>query len=76
MEHLKTTNKQRIYGRGELAKCYNPDLSDSAARKRLAQWIAFHPTLSADLAKAGFKPSQRIFTPRQVELIFEALGEP
>ena len=76
MEHSKSTNKKRIYSRGELAMCYNPNLSDSAARKRLAKWIAFHPTLSEDLKKAGFKPSQRIFTPLQVELIFEALGEP
>lgn len=66
----------KTIGKGRLAEQYNPYLSPSAARKQLAAWMARHPTLLADLTKTGYTEKQRTFTPRQVELIFEALGEP
>ena len=69
-------NTCKTIGRGQLAELYNPHLSPSAARKKLAMWIAYHPTLSKELEKAGLQPNQRTFTPRQVEIIFDALGEP
>ena len=69
-------NTCKTIGRGQLAELYNPHLSPSAARKQLAAWMARHPTLLADLAKTGYDSKQRSFTPKQVELIFEALGEP
>ena len=73
---MPTTITNRTFGRGELAQLYNPHLSPSAARKKLAMWIAYHPTLSKELEKAGLQPNQRTFTPKQVGIIFEALGEP
>ncbi len=69
-------NTCKTIGRGQLAELYNPHLSPSAARKQLAAWMARHPTLLADLTKTGYDSKQRSFTPRQVEIIFEALGEP
>ncbi len=69
-------NKTKSFGRGELALRYNPHLTPSAARKKLNQWIAHHPTLAADLAQTGFTEKMRSYTPKQVSLIFEALGEP
>lgn len=66
----------RSYGKGELALLYNPHLTASAARKKLSAWMAFHPTLMDSLLRTGYDPSRRCFTPRQVELIVEALGEP
>ena len=69
-------NTCKTIGRGQLAELYNPHLSPSAARKQLAAWMARHPTLLADLTKTGYDSKQRTFTPRQVEISFEALGEP
>ncbi len=66
----------KTYGLGELAQKYNPQLTNSAARKKLYVWINRHPTLMSDLRKTGYTDKQRTFTPKQVELIFEALGEP
>lgn len=66
----------RSYSKGELAYMYNPDISDSAARRRFSQWMHHAPTLMQNLFDTGYTESQRTFTPRQVALIFEALGEP
>lgn len=66
----------RTYSKGELAVLYAPDIAPTSACKRLTQWFLHHPTLMSDLRKTGYTDRQRTFTPRQVELIFEALGEP
>lgn len=70
------TTRQKTLGRSELALLYNPHLTSSAARKKLTLWMRVHPTLLTDLSRTGYTDKQRTFTPRQVELIFEALGEP
>lgn len=71
-----TKREPRTCNRTELALRYNPNLTASAARKRLAAWIARHPTLVSELRMAGFDERQRTYTPRQVAIIMEALGEP
>lgn len=71
-----TKHVPRTCTRKELALRYNPNLTASAARKRLAAWIARHPTLLRELRMAGFDERQRTYTPRQVDIIMEALGEP
>ena len=43
---------------------------------RLALWIDLNAPLSKALAQTGYRRTQRIFTSRQVALIFEHLGEP
>ena len=48
----------------------------AAARKKLMQWINLYPNLMDDLHRAGFSESSRSFTPAQVKLIVDALGEP
>ena len=55
---------------------YSPEISPSAALKRLQRWIAFNKDLTAALARTGYVPSQRVFTAAQVELIYYYLGEP
>lgn len=69
-------NKNKSYGKGELATLYAPNITPAAACKRLAAWILHHPTLMSDLRQTGYEDKQRTFTPRQVRLIFDALGEP
>lgn len=66
----------RAYGRTELAQLYNPHLSPGAAWQKLRAWITRYPSLWQQLFAAGYSPHQRVFTPRQVALIVEALGEP
>lgn len=66
----------RCYGKGELSCMYNPDISASAARKRFSHWMHHHPTLMQNLFDTGYDEKQRTFTPKQVRLIFDALGEP
>lgn len=79
MEKEKATKKSenyKSYGKGELASLYAPNINPASACKRLAAWIAHHPTLLSDLRKTGYCEKLRTFTPLQVRLIFEALGEP
>ena len=66
----------RMYGKSELAQLYCPHISPSAARRKLMQWIALQPHLSASLQQIGLTESSRCFTPAQVKLIVDAIGEP
>lgn len=71
----RTTFEIRFYGRTELAQLYSPNVTLATAWRRLKECIVNHPTLLADLRTTGYH-SQRIFTPAQVQLIIEAIGEP
>lgn len=64
------------YGRIELAQLYSPDIAPLSAWKRLKQWIIIHPTLMQELTSSGYNPKQRMFTPLQVRMIVNAIGEP
>ncbi len=73
----RTNNFQlRAYGRTELAQLYSPHLSAGAAWQKLRAWIRYYPDLPNRLSAAGYTPRLRVFTPRQVAMIVEALGEP
>ena len=68
--------KVRPYYKSELAEAYAPSLTTHSALNRLALWIDTNAPLSEALAQTGYRRTQRIFTSRQVALIFEYLGEP
>lgn len=68
--------KIRAYGIGELAGCYSPNITVGAARRKLMYWISLQPALVDALHASGFSQKVRSFTPAQVRLIVEALGEP
>jgi len=68
--------RPRPMSKGELARLYAPRLTDNAAVKRLMLWIDLNTELKQQLAKAHYQKMQRIFTVRQVELIFQYLGQP
>ena len=79
LEHLFVMIKEvavRSYGRMELAQLYSPSLTSRAAWRKLQGWMGSYPKLYNRLAEIGYQKSQRSFTPQQVQLIFEALGEP
>lgn len=72
MDHFE----YRTYGKSELALLYNPYITPKAACKKLNLWISLQPRLVILLRDAGLRTLSRSYTPAQVRLIVEALGEP
>ena len=66
----------RPYYKSELAQAYAPDICMGAALNRLASWIRTNTQLTEALKQTNYRVNQRMFTSRQVALIFEYLGEP
>ena len=76
---MKEEEKQwriRPYYKSELAQAYAPDISLGSALNRLALWIKTNKQLTEALRKTDYRVTQRMYTSRQVALIFEYLGEP
>ena len=63
--------KSRTFGRTELAQLYFPLLTPAAAWRKLQLWLLLQPSLNHLACLRS-----RTFTPAQVKLIFEGLGEP
>ena len=66
----------RTYGKGELAQLYAPYVTQAAACKKLMYWFSLQPQLVEALKCHGLTDKSRTFTPIQVRLIVEAIGEP
>lgn len=65
----------RAYGRKELAQLYNPNMTPDAAYRKLQKWIDYSPGLRERLDKmVNYKA--RTWTPAQVAIIIDALGDP
>ena len=75
---MKNTNEFIIkaYGRMELAMMYAPEIAPSSAYRKLCRWIDRCPGLKQKLKRIGYSPLTRQFTPLQVKMIVEHLGEP
>ena len=73
---FKAKMQLRTYSKSELAMAYAPEISVHGAVNRLMSWIRYNESLYAALQAAGYKTNQRLFTTRQVAIIFEYLGEP
>lgn len=75
----KKVDKQfeyRSYGKGELALLYSPFVLQKTAVTKLNEWVARVPGLADKLAATGLAPCAKRYTPAQVRLVVEALGEP
>lgn len=59
-----------------LAEQYYPENTTECAMKRLRQDILRCAELSAELRRVGYSTRQHRFTPAQVALLYEYLGEP
>lgn len=59
-----------------LARLYFPELARHQACNRLRRWILHCHELHAELLRNGYRPAQRLFTPRQVRIIIRYLGDP
>ena len=68
--------KIRAYGRMELAQLYSPQLTDIAAYRKMKKWISLCPGLLQRLYDLGYESKRRSFTPLEVRVIVDALGEP
>lgn len=66
----------RSYSKSELAMLYSPFITPKAAVKKLNRWIAIKPGLTERLQDTGMQPNAKCYTPFQVHIIVEALGEP
>ena len=61
----------RAYGKSELAMLYLPHHTPRTALKLLKSWLLFNPRLR----NIGRNKS-KFYTPKQVRMIVEELGEP
>ena len=68
--------KIRAYGRMELAQLYSHELTVIAAYRKLNKWIVLCPGLQERLYYLGYHPQHRSYTPLEVRVIVDALGEP
>ena len=72
-----TEFKVKAYGKSDLALLYFPDASSAhTAVNHLMSWIQRNPLLKEQLAKMGYRKSSKYFTPKEVAIIVECLGEP
>jgi len=68
--------KIKAYTKKELALRYFPDSMPRTAVNHLMAWIRRCPSLWQELINMGYLPTSKAFTPRQVKIITEMLGEP
>lgn len=73
---MERSFKIRSYGYGELALMYFPNSTKNSASVQLRRWIRYSIQLGNELNQTGFKPGQKILTPKQVQIIVYNLGEP
>jgi len=68
--------KKPMYTHKELALLYFPDITPQSASSQLTRWIRRDPDLMDELIQAGYIKQQRMFTPRQLEILLDHLGYP
>ena len=76
MIELEEDFKIRTYTKVELACLYNPGMCISGALRTLARWISGNSALVAELSRLDYNHRNRIFTPKQISVIVDHLGEP
>ena len=61
----------RAYGKGELAMIYFPMLAPESAANKFRTWLKLNPRLKHLVSRRS-----NDYTPKQVKLIVDELGEP
>lgn len=69
-------HRTQAIGKQELARMYFPNASEQNAVRMLNRYLYRAHGLMPELERIGFRIKDRHFTRRQVQLIFEYLGEP
>lgn len=62
--------------KAELAMAYRPDISLKSALQSLYRQLNETPGLMQALKDVGYKKNQKLFTPLQIEVIYEKIGAP
>lgn len=62
--------------KSEIAWQFSPNLTQNAALNRLHRWIHGDQKLLSALYAAGYHDRQRVFTSKQLALIYEYIGTP
>ena len=66
----------RPYTKKELALLYFPDSTPRVAVNHLMAIIRRNDMLRDELLSTGYKTTSKVFTPRQVQAIFDWIGAP
>lgn len=75
-KNIENGFEYRAYGKGELAMLYTPCIEQGAAVRKMNEWIERVPGLKRKLENTGLSCRAKRYTPVQVRLIVEGLGEP
>ena len=67
-------NQNKVWGWGELALMYFPNISQKSATMQLLKWIRVSDELVGQLEKSGWHPGKKYLT--QKDYIVGHLGEP
>ena len=70
------TFKIRSYSKKELALRFFPDSTPRVAVNHLMALIRRNDMLSDELLSTGYKTTNKVFTPRQVQAIVDWIGAP
>lgn len=65
----------RTYNLRELALAYFPGDKPKTAQQKFAKWLRIEP-LRRKLELLGWKPYQKVLTPKQFDCIIDHVGEP
>lgn len=68
--------RQGVYGHRQLAQLYFPNVQPTSASNQLALWIRRDPELLAELTRAGYVKGQRMYSPLQLRILLDHLGDP
>ena len=70
------TFKIKSYSKKELALLYFPDSTPRVAVNHLMALIRRNDMLCDELLSTGYKTTNKVFTPRQVQAIVDWIGAP
>ncbi|WP_300703080.1 DUF4248 domain-containing protein [Bacteroides sp.] len=73
---LESSFPIRSYGKGELAMCYIPNVTQQTAVNQFNEWVHTAPGLEQRLLDTGMNRACRRYTPAQVQLMVNVFGEP
>jgi len=72
----RNKNKKTNYTHQEVAVRYFPEVLPESASRQLTRWIMRDDDLYAELLKAGYTRRQRMYSPLQLTILFDHLGDP
>lgn len=68
--------KKTVYSHMELALMYFPHIQPKSASRQFSYWIRRDEELLEELSHTGHVKGQRLYSPLQVKIILDHLGDP